>query len=48
MGANVTCTHKFSELAHGNGHAAIRLRIGQDQFRLLNWTTCFTGHGHMA
>ena len=37
--ANIICTHKNSELAHGNGHASIGSRIGTNQYGLLSWTT---------
>ena len=40
MRANVTCIRNILRLAHGNRHGAIGSRIGQDQFKLLNWTIC--------
>ena len=40
MVANVKYTYKILRQAFSNGHATIRSRIGQDQFKLLNWTTC--------
>ena len=51
MGANVTCIYKISRLVHVNGHASIRLRIEQDQFRLLNctiWLVHLLGTGAQA